>query len=133
MAVEAYALGARVADRDGFVGTVSYVGPVVTSKTADATYVGVDWDVSARGKGDGAVTTSAGETVRYFQCAPGRSASFLKPELVFPGRTLLEAMTDKYAAPTDGGSASPAASGGSITDASGRSIPMMLVGGDKVK
>lgn len=46
-------------------------------------------------------------------------------------------MADKYAAPGDvtggGGAAAPAAAGGSITDASGRSIPMMLVGGDKVK
>lgn len=68
-----FAVGSRVADRDGFLGTIRYVGPVVTSKTADATYIGVDWDVAARGKGDGAVTTSAGETVRYFQCVTSAS------------------------------------------------------------
>lgn len=69
------------------------------------------------------------------RCAAGRSASFLKPDLIAPSVTLLEAMIEKYAA-TDsaaGGGAASAAPGGSITDASGRSIPMMLVGGDKVK
>ena len=60
-------LGSRVADREGFIGTVCYVGPVVTSKTADAVYIGVEWDIAARGKGDGAVTTVAGEVTRYFQ------------------------------------------------------------------
>jgi hypothetical protein len=30
----------RVADKDGFRGTVRYVGPVATSKTADAVYAG---------------------------------------------------------------------------------------------
>ena len=56
-----------MSDRDGYVGSVRYVGPVVTSKTADAVYVGVEWDVAARGKGDGAVTTASGEVTRYFQ------------------------------------------------------------------
>jgi hypothetical protein len=34
------AQGARVADKDGNRGTVRYVGPVATSKTAGAVYAG---------------------------------------------------------------------------------------------
>jgi hypothetical protein len=118
----------RVADKDGFCGTVRYLGPVATSKSADTVYVGIEWDVVTRGKGDGSVTTSDGETVRYFSCSGGRTASFLKPELVSLGRPILEAMSEKYE-----GSAGSASSFGGIADASGNAIPMQLVGGEKVR
>ncbi len=33
-------VGQRVCDKDGFRGTVRYIGPVATSKTAGAVYAG---------------------------------------------------------------------------------------------
>ena len=68
----------------------------------------------------------------FSRCSVGRSASFLKPELLSSGKPLLEAMSEKYA-PVDSPAAAGALASGSILDASGRSIPLMLVGGDKVK
>ena len=52
-----FEIGARIVDKKGSRGTVRYVGPVATSKSADAVYVGVEWDDNTRGKHDGAVTT----------------------------------------------------------------------------
>jgi hypothetical protein len=84
---------------------------------------GIEWDDATRGKGDGAVTTSTGEEVRYFRCgdaatalalgtpapplrkaaaggadgsgAATTGASFLKTDLVQTGITIDAAVLDR--------------------------------------
>ena len=52
-------IGQRVADREGFIGTVRYIGPVATSKSAETQYagasvpVGITDDVQVWGNGAG--------------------------------------------------------------------------------
>ena len=40
MAALTFTLGQRVADKDGCRGTIRYIGPVATSKSADTVYAG---------------------------------------------------------------------------------------------
>ena len=80
--VQPLAVGSRVVV-DGARGTVRYVGPVVTSKTAGAVYAGIEWDDAARGKNDGAVVdATTGVVTRYFTAAGATRASFVKADLV---------------------------------------------------
>jgi dynactin complex subunit len=87
--------GQRVCDGEGFRGTVRYVGPVATSKSADAMWVGVEWDDSERGKNDGAVFTNEVET-RYFTARSPRAASFVKPSKLDAGLTFTSALRSKF-------------------------------------
>jgi tubulin-specific chaperone E len=88
-------IGCRVVDGDGFKATVKYIGPVVGAKNAEEVWFGLEWDVPSRGKHDGSSIDSAGCLHRYFECASG-SGSFIKPNKVTGGRTLLEALTERY-------------------------------------
>lgn len=88
-------IGQRVQDADGYRGSVRYIGPVVTSKSADTEWVGVEWDDGSRGKHDGSVTTKAGEVVRYFTTAEGRG-SFLKRNKVDCGVSFFGALRQRY-------------------------------------
>lgn len=97
-------IGQRIVDKDGYRGTVRYIGPVAASKTVGAVYAGVEWDDQTRGKNDGSVTISSSNnsngieensTVRYFTCAPN-AGSFMKCELLFTGISLTEALNDRY-------------------------------------
>jgi dynactin complex subunit len=89
-----FSIGQRVVDKDGFRGTVQYVGPVATSKTADAVYAGVEWDAPGRGKNDGAVVVADGSSVRYFTCTAGQG-SFMKLDLLSGGVSILEALDER--------------------------------------
>ncbi len=96
-----FTIGQRIVDKDGYRGTVRYIGPVATSKTMGAIYAGIEWDDSTRGKNDGSVTvtkenngTTTEETVRYFTCGP-TAGSFMKCELLFSGISLTEALNDR--------------------------------------
>ena len=137
--------GDRVADREGARGTVRYVGPVVSSKTADALYAGIEWDAAGRGKGDGAARAPSGDEVRYFTTAPGM-ASFLKLELVVPGHDMLQALAERYEPPpADAAAEAPAAAAAAPgaaaaplsptprTGGGGGGITVHLAGEDKVK
>ncbi|KAL4140783.1 hypothetical protein PRNP1_015063 [Phytophthora ramorum] len=66
------AVGDRVDDGSGSVGTIHYVGPVATAKDASALYYGIEWDVWGRGKNDGSVELPNGEKVVHFAGPPGR-------------------------------------------------------------
>lgn len=90
-----YSVGQRVSHKDGYFGTVRYVGPVATSKTPDAIYIGVEWDVIGCGKNDGSVTTSDGQVHRYFTCASD-AGSFCKAKLLLPGQDMRAALEAKY-------------------------------------
>ncbi|KAH7491363.1 Tubulin-folding cofactor E [Phytophthora ramorum] len=66
------AVGDRVDDGSGSLGTIHYVGPVATAKDASALYYGIEWDVWGRGKNDGSVELPNGEKVVHFAGPPGR-------------------------------------------------------------
>ncbi|RLN50714.1 hypothetical protein BBJ29_008578 [Phytophthora kernoviae] len=68
----ARAVGDRVDDSAGSLGTVRYVGPVATAKDASTVYYGIEWDVWGRGKNDGGVQLPSGERVVHFSGPPGR-------------------------------------------------------------
>mmetsp|Transcript_9080 Transcript_9080/g.32222 ORF Transcript_9080/g.32222 Transcript_9080/m.32222 type:complete len:596 (+) Transcript_9080:1-1788(+) len=70
-------------------GTVLYIGPVDGKK---GIWAGVEWDRPCRGKHNG---TYHGHT--YFRCRkPGKYGSFLRPEALDFGVTLLQAIRNKY-------------------------------------
>lgn len=85
-------LGRRVEICRGFEthrGTVLYIGPVDGKK---GTWAGVEWDQPNRGKHNG---TYHGHT--YFRCRkPGKFGSFLRPEALDFGVTLVQAIRNKY-------------------------------------
>lgn len=115
----------RVADKDGFRATVRYVGPVATSKTQDTIYAGLEWDVATRGKNDGSVTTTDGQEHRYFTCTAG-AGSFVKTDLLNRGVSAAEALDARYNDKTE-------YEGGALVGISGKAVPMMLVGDEKVR
>ena len=124
-------VGARVSDKDGSRGTVRYVGPVASSRAAEAVYAGVEWDAPARGKGDGSVVALAdGATVRYFQtaCGGGVGGSFVKPELLSAGVGIEEALDARYNDKTE-------YEGATLASPSGRGggVPVLLVGDAKIR
>ena len=120
-------MNSRVADKDGNRGSVRYVGPVATSKTLDAVYYGIEWDDTTRGKGDGSVVLPSGEVVRYFTCKQAHgTASFLKEELVQKGVDFMAALVDKY-------SDTSTAGGGAIAGLTGKAVPVLLVGDEKIR
>ncbi|KAL4325721.1 hypothetical protein GQ457_11G011090 [Hibiscus cannabinus] len=70
------------------VGTVKFVGNV---EGYSGTWVGVDWDNEGDGKHDGSING-----VRYFQARFQNSASFVRPQNLSPGISLLEALKLRY-------------------------------------
>ena len=83
-------VGSRIADLDGFMGTVRFIGSVASSSSLESTYYGVEWDDHSRGKNDGSVIAKsdssswkAGDLVRHFNCTANggdlsTAGSFLK-------------------------------------------------------
>lgn len=69
------------------MGTVKYVGPV---EGYSGNWVGVDWD-NGDGKHDGSING-----VRYFQATTPNSASFVRPQNLSAGVSLLEALEIRY-------------------------------------
>jgi hypothetical protein len=88
-------VGCRVIDSEGYRATVRYIGPVAGAKNPAEVWFGVEWDNVSRGKHDGSSADSSGTLHKYFDCAPG-SGSFIKPSKVLYGRTLVEALHDRY-------------------------------------
>lgn len=95
-------IGELVQDDVGTVGTVRYVGPVITSKKQTTMWVGVEWHELGRGKHDGRViskgpdgTEDTGVAKRYFSCSPGQG-SFVKPSKLRGGRDFFVALVEKY-------------------------------------
>ncbi|XP_010535837.1 PREDICTED: tubulin-folding cofactor E [Tarenaya hassleriana] len=70
------------------VGTVMYVGEV---QGYSGVWIGVDWDKDGDGKHDGSVNC-----VRYFQARSDCSASFVRPQNLSHGITLLQALELRY-------------------------------------
>jgi hypothetical protein len=70
--------GSNVCDAHGYIGTVRYVGPVITSSDPEAVYIGVEWEVTGRGKHNGTVIGPDGRAVTYFVCPDGMG-SFSQP------------------------------------------------------
>lgn len=87
--------GERVRDAKGHVGTVRYVGSVLTSRNPHQKWIGVEWDEDGRGKHDGMVTDSNERDQRYFECKMGRG-SFVRPNKVVRGVSFLSAAYEKY-------------------------------------
>lgn len=90
-----FALGCRVRDQEGFRATVRYIGPVAAAKNKEEVWLGVEWDDNKRGKHDGSCVDDAGIMHRYFDCAFG-AGSFVKMSKVTTGRSLVEALQDRY-------------------------------------
>lgn len=88
-------VGSRVRDSEGFRATVRYIGPVAAAKNKEEIWLGVEWDDKSRGKHDGSCVDDGGNLVRYFTCAYG-AGSFVKQGKVSAGRTLIEALSDRY-------------------------------------
>ena len=145
---------------DGSRGTVRYVGPVATSKTAGAVYVGasrrrpkqarggnrgprpaapahaphplppppgIEWDDPARGRNDGSLVDAEGAPTRYFTCASPTGGSFVKAELVRRGVCIADALRERYCDTSTG------SDGGALVGLSGKPVPVLLVGDDKVR
>lgn len=68
-------------------GTVKYIGPV---EGHQGLWIGVDWD-SGEGRHDGSLNGT-----RYFHAQEETSGSFVRPQLLNAGRTLLDAMVSRY-------------------------------------
>jgi tubulin-specific chaperone E len=90
-----FLLGGRVRDGDGYRATVRYIGPVAAAKNKEEEWLGVVWDDPSRGKHDGSCVDDAGNLHRYFSCAFG-AGSFVKKTKVNLGRSLVEALQDRY-------------------------------------
>lgn len=85
-------IGERLAVKDKrgvATGTVRYIGPL---KDKPGSWVGVEWDDPERGANDGTF-----QATRYFTCLrQPASASFITASKVRPGRTLAEAIHERY-------------------------------------
>ena len=135
-----HGIGDRVRDGKGFVGSVRYVGTVISSRNPHAIWVGVEWDDATRGKHDGMVANADGKEERYFMCVDGYDStrgSFVKPHKVTSGETCLTSASEKYGS---GESKSAASEKGvdittnhSFATMSGVEVPVELVGMDMVK
>ncbi|KAL8482390.1 hypothetical protein ACS0TY_028529 [Phlomoides rotata] len=72
------------------IGSVKYVGPV---EGYSGNWVGVDWDADGEGKHDG-----SHNGVRYFTARGSNTASFVRPQNLSVGVSLLEALESRYRA-----------------------------------
>lgn len=105
-----------------FSATVKYVGHI---DGQSGLWVGLEWDDPARGKHDGSV---AGR--QYFTCS-GTSGSFVKLDKFLriskKGKTLLEALTDRYCAIE-----APDEEGLSFPTVSSKQLQVKLIGRDRI-
>lgn len=93
--LEMFAVGCRVRDTEGFRATVRYIGPVAAAKNKTEVWLGVEWDDKTRGKHDGSCVDENGDYHRYFECVNG-AGSFIKQNKVSSGRSLMEALNERY-------------------------------------
>ncbi len=92
---DGFYVGSRVRDSDGFRATVRYIGPVAAAKNKEEIWLGVEWDDATRGKHDGSCVDDQGILHRYFECVYG-GGSFVKVNKVNTGRSLVDALKDRY-------------------------------------
>eukprot|EP01138_Halocafeteria_seosinensis_P002388 gb/GECG01002445.1/.p1 GENE.gb/GECG01002445.1/~~gb/GECG01002445.1/.p1 ORF type:complete len:639 (+),score=99.64 gb/GECG01002445.1/:1-1917(+) len=125
---EGFKLGDRVADAEGYVGTIRYLGPVSTSKNPDTTFVGVEWDEKeGRGKHDGSVRDeTSGERHRYFECSGPEAGSLVKPTKISKNKEISQALKEKYRDTEQDG-------GGTVTAESGEPVEIVFVGTEKIR
>jgi tubulin-specific chaperone E len=90
-----YRLGMRVCDSEGYKGTIKYIGPVITAKNPEDTWLGIEWDNPTRGKHDGSCVDANNVLHRYFVCQ-STAGSFVKPNKISKGVTFIEALHEKY-------------------------------------
>ncbi|XP_042516490.1 tubulin-folding cofactor E isoform X2 [Macadamia integrifolia] len=102
------------------IGTVKYVGPV---EGYSGIWVGVDWD-NGEGKHDGSING-----VRYFQAKCEKSASFVRPQNLSAGITLLEGLELRYR----GDSTEEEENQMYVLSARNRRVAIELVGKNKVQ
>lgn len=82
---------ANIGDRiesGGSIGTVKYIGLVEGYTNI---WLGIDWDDSDRGKHNGSVNG-----ISYFCTRTPTSGSFIRPEKVHLGRSVMRAITSRY-------------------------------------
>lgn len=78
-AVPDFIIGSRVVDIDGNIGTVRYIGPVVSERsTSNDTWIGVEWDKLGRGKNNGSLLDNNKVLRTYFTCEENMG-SFVRP------------------------------------------------------
>lgn len=64
----------RCRDKDGFYGTIRYVGPVASASNEAEVYAGIEWDDATRGKHDGSVICKrTNALVKHFACSNGNT------------------------------------------------------------
>ncbi|KAF9482808.1 RNI-like protein [Pholiota conissans] len=81
-------VGARI-NHNGDIATIRYVGPVDGTR---GTWLGVEWDITARGKHDGCK-----DGKQYFICRSKASGSFIRPTPhILYGVSFLHALSAKY-------------------------------------
>ncbi|KAK9876763.1 hypothetical protein WA026_015004 [Henosepilachna vigintioctopunctata] len=81
----------RIGDRVeclGHIGTVKYIGPV---ETHSSNWLGIDWDDQFRGKHNGTING-----VQYFESRFPKSGSFVRPEKVELGHSVVKSIIDRY-------------------------------------
>eukprot|EP00919_Chromeraceae_sp_WS-2016_P019090 GHVR01045490.1.p1 GENE.GHVR01045490.1~~GHVR01045490.1.p1 ORF type:complete len:614 (+),score=138.65 GHVR01045490.1:69-1910(+) len=83
-------VGQRVATDGDTIGTARYVG-VIEGDTTKDTWVGVEWDNSARGKHSGKYNDK-----EYFVCHVSGSGSFIRSSKINTGIDFFEAVSKKY-------------------------------------
>jgi len=84
-------VNSRISDKDGFIGTVAYIGPVASAKNSNEIYVGIVWDDETRGNHDGSVICRrTNELIRHFSCKSSTGASFVRPSKLNYGVALDE-------------------------------------------
>lgn len=69
-------------------GTVKYIGSI---EGYSGMWIGVDWDRNGEGKHDGSING-----VKYFQAQFEQSGSFVRPQNLSPGISLLQALELRY-------------------------------------
>ncbi|XP_017782115.1 PREDICTED: tubulin-specific chaperone E [Nicrophorus vespilloides] len=72
----------------GSYGTIKYIGEV---DGHSGTWLGVEWDDSDRGKHDGSV-----KNIEYFKARSATSGSFVRPEKIELGQSIISAITTRY-------------------------------------
>ncbi|KAF5288067.1 hypothetical protein FQR65_LT12117 [Abscondita terminalis] len=72
----------------GYLGTVRYIGLV---EGYINTWLGVEWDDCTRGKHNGTLNG-----ISYFTARGDKSASFIRPDKVHIGRSVVKAITSRY-------------------------------------
>lgn len=102
------------------IGTVKYVGPV---EGYSGTWIGVDWD-NADGKHDGSING-----IRYFEAESEKSGSFVRPQNLSFGVSLLDGLELRYR----GSSTKEEEEEMYVLSASNRRVSIELVGKEKLE